>query len=102
MTKSRWETSCWDAFATPIRAWNTSLPPYGIVVIRTLHLLICSIVATRRERPRAALWGSAGKPNIVVLLADDLGYGELGCHGNPEIPTLHIDALAASGVRFTA
>ena len=41
-------------------------------------------------------------PNLIILLADDLGYGELGCQGNPEIPTPHIDAIAASGVRFTA
>lgn len=40
-------------------------------------------------------------PNIVLLIADDLGYGELGCQGNPEIPTPHIDALAAEGVRCT-
>jgi arylsulfatase A-like enzyme len=42
-----------------------------------------------------------GKPNIVVLLADDLGYGELGCQGNTEIPTPHIDSIAGNGVRFT-
>ncbi|MCA9182016.1 MAG: sulfatase-like hydrolase/transferase, partial [Planctomycetales bacterium] len=36
-------------------------------------------------------------PNVVILLADDLGYGELGCQGNPEIPTPHVDALAAKG-----
>mgnify|MGYP003676236377 CR=1 FL=1 len=41
-------------------------------------------------------------PNIIILLADDLGYGELGCQGNPEIPTPHIDAIAAAGVRFTS
>ena len=44
---------------------------------------------------------SLGKPNIVILLADDLGYGELGCQGNTEIPTPHIDSIAANGVRFT-
>lgn len=43
-----------------------------------------------------------GKPNVIVILADDLGYGELGCQGNPEIPTPHIDSIAAAGVRFTA
>ena len=43
----------------------------------------------------------ARKPNIVILLADDLGYGELGCQGNPEIPTPNIDSIAANGVRFT-
>lgn len=42
------------------------------------------------------------QPNIVVLLADDLGYGELGCQGNSQIPTPHIDSIAAQGVRFTA
>jgi arylsulfatase B len=41
------------------------------------------------------------KPNIVLLVADDLGYGELGCQGNPQIPTPHIDSIARNGVRFT-
>ena len=42
------------------------------------------------------------QPNIVILFADDLGYGELSCQGNPQIPTPHIDSIANSGVRFTA
>lgn len=41
-------------------------------------------------------------PNIVILLADDLGYGELSCQGNRQIPTPHIDSLAVNGVRFTS
>ena len=49
----------------------------------------------------AGLAFAAEQPNIIVFLADDLGYGELGCQGNPEIPTPHIDAIAANGVRFT-
>ena len=40
-------------------------------------------------------------PNLIILLADDLGYGELGCQGNDEIPTPHIDGIAQKGVRFT-
>jgi arylsulfatase A-like enzyme len=40
-------------------------------------------------------------PNIVLLVADDLGYGELGCQGNPQIPTPHIDSIATNGIRFT-
>jgi arylsulfatase A-like enzyme len=45
---------------------------------------------------------SAGqeRPNVVILLADDLGYGDLGCYGG-SIPTPRIDALAAKGARFT-
>ncbi len=40
-------------------------------------------------------------PNILILLADDLGYGELGCYGQTVIKTPNIDALAAKGLRFT-
>jgi len=41
------------------------------------------------------------KPNVLILLADDLGYGELGCQGNTQIPTPHIDSIAKNGIRFT-
>lgn len=41
------------------------------------------------------------KPNIVLVVADDLGYGELGCYGGKDIPTPNIDSLAVDGVRFT-
>ncbi len=41
-------------------------------------------------------------PNVVILYADDLGYGDVGCYGAADIPTPHIDSLAASGTRFTA
>ncbi len=42
-----------------------------------------------------------GKPNVLLIVVDDLGYGELGCQGNTEIPTPNIDSLASNGVRFT-
>ncbi|MCA9057102.1 MAG: sulfatase-like hydrolase/transferase, partial [Planctomycetaceae bacterium] len=42
------------------------------------------------------------RPNVIILLADDLGYGETGCQGNSQIPTPAIDSLAADGVRFTS
>lgn len=41
------------------------------------------------------------RPNIVWIMADDLGYGELGCYGQQTIRTPHIDRLAAEGLRFT-
>ena len=42
-----------------------------------------------------------GKPNIIFILTDDLGYTDLGCYGNPYHRTPHIDELAKRGVRFT-
>jgi arylsulfatase A-like enzyme len=45
--------------------------------------------------------GADARPNILLIVADDMGWGELGCQGNPEIPTPNIDGLAARGVRFT-
>ncbi len=42
-----------------------------------------------------------GRPNIIYILADDLGYGELGCYGQQKIETPNIDELARNGMRFT-
>lgn len=44
---------------------------------------------------------AADRPNIVFILADDLGYGEIGCFGQKKIPTPNIDKLAAGGMRLT-
>ena len=41
------------------------------------------------------------KPNVILILVDDMGYGDLGCYGGKAIPTPHIDALARGGMRFT-
>ena len=63
----------------------------------------------RRAAWAALAWATTGatwaaearRPNIVVLITDDMGYADLGYHGNKDFPTPNIDALAASGVRFT-
>src|ERR1700733_11615605 len=44
----------------------------------------------------------ARKPNVLVIVADDLGYGELSCQGNPQVPTPNIDSIARNGIRFTS
>src|SRR5262249_24900502 len=57
-----------------------------------LALILAAVTAQAENR----------KPNILIIVADDLGYGELGCQGNPQIPTPNIDSLARGGVRFTS
>ncbi len=58
-----------------------------------LLLLIPAAIARAAETPR--------KLNVVFILADDLGWGELGCYGQEKIPTPHLDRLAKEGTRFT-
>ena len=60
----------------------------------------CAAIALALLGPRAGTF-AAERPNVVIFLVDDLGYGELGCQGNEEIPTPHIDSIARAGVRFT-
>lgn len=47
------------------------------------------------------LFGSADKPNVVLIYVDDLGYGDLGCYGSEKNDTPHVDRLATQGMRFT-
>lgn len=49
----------------------------------------------------ASATSAAEKPNIVIIYADDQGYGDLGCYGHPSIRTPHLDRMAAEGLRFT-
>jgi arylsulfatase A-like enzyme len=49
----------------------------------------------------APLAGESTKPNIIFIMADDLGYGGLSCYGSKTIKTPHLDRLAATGVRCT-
>ncbi len=58
-----------------------------------MHLLLPLLAILAADVPR---------PNIVLLLADDLGYGDLGCYGCRDIKTPHLDSLAKQGVRMTS
>ena len=52
-------------------------------------------------RARAAAPGAHKRPNVVLIMTDDQGYGDLGCHGNDAIQTPNLDRLHAESVRFT-
>ena len=44
---------------------------------------------------------AATRPNVILIMTDDQGYGDLACHGNPILKTPHLDRLHAESVRFT-
>lgn len=63
--------------------------------LAALILLLSSVsVFSAADQP-------ATRPNVIFILADDLGYGDLGCYGQTKIPTPNLDRLAAEGMRFT-
>ena len=63
-------------------------------------VFVCQIQA-EQSRPANSSVQSSQKPNVVFIIADDLGWGETGCYGQQKIRTPNIDRLAAQGMRFT-
>ena len=69
--------------------------------VRCLTLTLLIGLAPEGAAPLASAAESAPRPNIVFILADDLGYGDVGCYGQKRIQTPNIDRLAKEGLRFT-
>lgn len=63
-----------------------------------LALVLLAVITS----PTSGAAGDARSPNIVLIYADDLGYGDVGCYGAEHLPTPHIDRLAREGLRFTS
>lgn len=66
-------------------------------------VVLCPHAAVNADEKQAgdSIRGSEDRPNIVVLLCDDLGYGDLQCYGHPHIKTPNLDRLAETGIRLT-
>jgi arylsulfatase A-like enzyme len=72
----------------------------GILWIAAIWILSNLSVGLAQDALKSA--ESISKPNFIVILADDLGYGDTGCYGAKTIPTPNIDRLAQQGIRFTS
>ena len=79
----------------------------GCTPARFAHLMsaiVVFVVVSQLSRALHASKASAiqrQRPNIVLILADDMGYGDLSCYGHPTAKTPNIDRLAREGARFT-
>lgn len=69
--------------------------------MKPLRLALLLVLAGT-SLPNIVVADSPRRPNVVLVIADDLGWGDLGCYGGTAIPTPHLDRLAREGRRFTA
>ena len=78
-------------------------------IVHTVNLLFLALVLSCNSSGKSQTEQSDSarektnvvRPNIIYILADDLGYGDLGCYGQEKFPTPNIDKLASEGIRFT-
>ncbi len=78
--------------ANPPHLWHAYSPPMKTRLPRLLLALLCLASAVSH---------AAEKPNLIYILLDDAGYGDLGCYGQRKFQTPHIDRLASEGMKFT-
>src|SRR2546423_12531421 len=62
---------------------------------------IVGFVLAAMSLQSSAIWAADAKPNIIMIVGDDMGYADIGVHGCNDIPTPNIDKLAAAGTRCT-
>jgi arylsulfatase A-like enzyme len=68
---------------------------------RLLTVIIVGLVIAVLPSRRATVEAQTDRPNVVIIVADDMGYADIGVHGCKDIPTPAIDSIARNGVRFT-
>ncbi len=69
--------------------------------MRTVLGLLASVVTLSGSSAEAQVVASSQRPNVVLIITDDVGYGDIGSYGAPDIKTPNIDSLARDGVRLT-
>lgn len=93
---------CLKIFRLPIFPFRF---PLGLLSnlrrVVSCFLALGAILSWQSCQPGPKEKAATARPNIVLIMADDLGYGGIGCYGNQVLQTPHLDQLAAEGLRFT-
>jgi arylsulfatase len=79
---------------------NRALEAVGGIALLCAATCCLALASSAYGNERKELAGS--RPNVILIITDDQGYGELACHGNPVIKTPNLDQLHAESVHFTA
>jgi arylsulfatase A-like enzyme len=106
-----WKTLLLENAATIVHAeWvmNSRHPPPLVNMSRVIaanivaeNMIAAIIVATAMSQVRVLEAAEASRPNLLLIVIDNVGYGDLGCYGNKTIRTPNIDRLASDGTRLT-
>ena len=70
-------------------------------ILTLMSTVTCAATATNKAPENTTPPQSNTPPNILFILCDDMGYGDIGCYSQPFIRTPHIDTMANEGMRFT-
>src|SRR5262245_34343148 len=84
-------TTSQDKEGFPMHPVQMSTRPY----LKWLALIVAALVGI------PAVGAADKRPNVIIVLTDDQGYGDLSCHGNPVLKTPNMDRLHAESIRFT-
>ena len=82
---------------TPSLRQDLNLARFTTVLVQLAISCLCLLFTSQLFSQNPS---NSNPPNIVMIFIDDMGWGDLGCYGNPDIKTPNIDALAERGIRF--
>jgi arylsulfatase A-like enzyme len=90
-----------EAGQVPPGVWRSAIVTLAVVSMLGATLATAMPARAQARRTPAQARPAGARPNIVLIVTDDVGYGDIGSYGAPDVKTPHIDRLAREGTRFT-